>query len=110
MHSSTKPRAFIRVKILGSGEPNQLPITVVGRECWALRQLMSAGDAGCTPIDQPGPRWSHYVWKLRGYGLIIETEQEKHDGAYPGYHARYFLRSDIEVIEASDDANASVAA
>lgn len=40
-----------------------------GRDAWALAQLIEAGERGCTPIDQPGPRWSGYVHKLRRAGI-----------------------------------------
>ena len=41
------------------------PVTARGHDAWALLQLYRAGDAGCTPITHPGPRWSAYVLKLR---------------------------------------------
>jgi hypothetical protein len=45
-------------------------ITPAGRDAWALGELITAGNAGCTPIDRPGPRWSGYIHKLRRvYGL-----------------------------------------
>ncbi|WP_244495254.1 winged helix domain-containing protein [Ensifer sp. Root423] len=92
----------MRVQLLDKGQPHGLPITVVGREYWALKNLIDAGERGCTPIDQPGPRWSHYIWKLRGYGIAIETTDERHDGPFPGIHARYILRSDLTVLDASE--------
>jgi hypothetical protein len=70
-----------------------------GRAAWALQQLIAAGEKGCTPIDQPAPRWSHYTWLLRGDGIVIDTIHESHGGAYAGHHARYVLRSVIDVIE-----------
>ena len=70
-----------------------------GRAAWALQQLIAAGAKGCTPIDQPAPRWSHYTWLLRRDGVAIETIHESHGGAYAGHHARYRLNSDIQVIE-----------
>ncbi len=60
---------------------------------------MDAGKRGCTPIDRPGPRWSHYVWKLRGMGFIIETIHEDHGGPFAGTHARYVLHSDVLVLQ-----------
>jgi hypothetical protein len=51
-----------------------------GRDAWGLIQLLNAGERGCTPINAPGPRWSHYVWKLRRSGLIVETINEAHAG------------------------------
>jgi hypothetical protein len=51
--------------------------------------------AGCTPIETPGPRWSAYVFDLRGMGLSIETINEPHDGPFSGTHARYVLHSSV---------------
>lgn len=82
--------------------PDGIPITVIGRDAWALRNLVAAGSAGCTPIDQPGSRWSHYVFKLRGFGFLIETVDEKHGGPFPGSHARYVLRSYAEILSDSE--------
>jgi hypothetical protein len=62
-----------------------------------LFELVKAGMKGCTPIDQPAPRWSNYVFRLRRQGVAIETITEKHAGAYAGTHARYVLRSQVEV-------------
>ena len=70
-----------------------------GRVAWALNNLVAAGERGCTPIDHPGPRWSDYVHKLRKKGLVVETIDERHAGTYAGSHARYVLRSQVEVIE-----------
>jgi hypothetical protein len=74
------------------------PQTFNGRVAWALDQLVRSGDAGCTPIDQPAPRWSDYVFKLRRQGVVVQTIDEKHGGAFTGYHARYRLASPVEVI------------
>lgn len=68
-------------------------ITVLGRDEWALDQLRKAGLKGCTPITQPAPRWSAYIYNLRKLGVEIETITEPHDGDFPGRHARYVLRS-----------------
>ena len=38
---------------------------------------MAAGTAGCTPIDQPAPRWSAYIHKLRRMGVEVETLHER---------------------------------
>jgi hypothetical protein len=70
-----------------------------GRDAWALAELVKAGPDGCTPITHPGPRWSGYVLKLRKMGVNIETVTEKHGGTFAGHHARYVLRSPIEVLE-----------
>ena len=73
-------------------------LTFKGRDAWALAALVSAGERGCTPIDHPGPRWSAYVFKLRGAGLDIETRHETHDGPFPGNHARYVLRTPLRIL------------
>lgn len=88
-------RYTIRVRTL----PDGVPQTIVGRDAWALEQLLAAGKRGCTPIDRPAPRWSHYVWKLRTkHGIMVETIDEPHGGTFSGHHARYVLRTSVEVI------------
>lgn len=66
-------------------------IQVKGRVSWALDLLREAGPKGCTPIDQPAPRWSAYIHTLRRRGVGIETVREPHGGEFPGYHGRYVL-------------------
>ena len=83
-------------------EPDSPTITVTGRDAWALQKLIEAGDAGVTPLDAPGPRWSGYVHKLREAGLVIETIHEGHGGPFPGCHARYVLRSNVTVLDETD--------
>ncbi|QRI63613.1 hypothetical protein JQ506_22910 [Shinella sp. PSBB067] len=87
--------------------PDGKPVTVIGRDAWALRNLINAGAVGCTPIDHPGPRWSHYIFKLRGFGFLIETVNENHGGPFAGTHARYVLRSEVEIVRASDQQEAA---
>jgi hypothetical protein len=70
-------------------------IVVSGRDRWALEQLRGAGARGCTPIDNPAPRWAAYVHSLREMGVEIETLHEPHEGEFPGTHARYVLRCDV---------------
>lgn len=83
--------------------PTDRVITVPGRCAWALRCLIVAGEKGCTPIDHPGPRWSAYVHKLKNvHEVLIETKHEAHEGDYPGSHARYILRSQVEVVNDGD--------
>ena len=77
------------------GAADPFTIHPKGRTRWALECLMLAGAKGCTPITTPGPRWSDYVFKLRGMGVHIETVHEGHGGAFPGHHARYVLRSEV---------------
>jgi hypothetical protein len=90
--------------------PDGPAFTAIGRDAWALSELVAAGERGCTPIDNPGPRWSGYVFNLRrGHGLVIETVHEPHRGAFPGTHARYVLRSPVEILQRSDDAERAAA-
>jgi hypothetical protein len=91
-------RLVIAARVL----PDGLPFKVVGRRAWALRHLVNAGKSGCTSIEHSGPRWSAYVHKLRTlHGLSIETIDERHGGQFAGSHARYVLRSEVEIIEDS---------
>lgn len=66
-----------------------------GRVRWCLERLMRAETKGCTPIDDPAPRWSAYVHQLREDGFDIETITEPHGGDFPGHHARYVLRNKV---------------
>jgi hypothetical protein len=74
-------------------------IEVIGRNAWALGELIAAGPTGCTPITHPGPRWSSYVHKLRRMGLNVVTIPEDHAGLYSGTHARYVLRQHVELAD-----------
>jgi len=74
-----------------------IKVPVLGREAWALLELVEAGQKGCTPIDNPAPRWSHYVWLLRGHGFLIETVDESHSGPFAGSHARYVLHDRVSL-------------
>jgi hypothetical protein len=78
---------------LKSGDPFQ--IVVSGRVQWALNELCRAGSVGCTPIQNPAPRWAAYVYDLREMGVEIETITETHQGDFPGHHARYVLRCGV---------------
>ena len=55
----------IMVRIVASGTA----LSFRGREVWALHCLIIASETGCTPICDPGPRWSGYVFKLRSARL-----------------------------------------
>lgn len=71
----------------------------IGRDAWTLDELVKAGRKGCTPIDNPAPRWSGYIHKLRKkYGIAIKTIEEKHGGDFAGTHARYVLMDTVEKI------------
>lgn len=71
---------------------------LTGRNAWALLELHNAGEDGCTPIDNPAPRWSAYVFNLRQDGVPIDTIHEAHKGAFPGTHAKYVLSKPIRII------------
>ena len=86
--------------ILYDGDGSTQTVDLKGREEWALSHLLAAGEAGCTPIDTPGPRWSHYVWLLRGRGIDVATITEAHGGPFPGHHARYVLKSKVSRLSA----------
>lgn len=75
------------------GEP--FTLYAKGREAWALDRLRLAGPKGCTPIEQPAPRWSAYVHTLRGRGVPIDTLFEPHGGEFSGTHGRYVLRATV---------------
>jgi hypothetical protein len=87
-----------KLRLIAKIEPDGGVHEVVGRDAWALQNLLRAGERGCTPIDTPGPRWSHYVFKLRRAGFIIETVDENHGGPFAGTHARYVLRSQVTIL------------
>lgn len=89
---------IVKLQVRVGGEEGRT-LKVRGRDAWALDALLRAGERGVTPIERPAPRWSHYVFKLRKAGLVVETIDEPHAGAYAGHHARYVLRSAIEVLE-----------
>lgn len=83
-----------------NGEP--FTIEAKGREAWALDRLRMAGPRGCTSIEQPAPRWSAYIHKLRERGVPIETIPEPHAGEFPGTHGRYVLRATVNPITLCD--------
>ncbi|WP_206513262.1 winged helix domain-containing protein [Pelagibacterium montanilacus] len=87
-------KLHLTAKIHGRADGDH-SIDLVGREAWALLELVEAGKRGCTPIDNPAPRWSHYVWLLRGHGFTVETVDEPHDGPFAGSHARYVLHDAV---------------
>ena len=86
-----------------SGDGPTFHVQLKGRDLWALERLRAAGVQGCTPIVQPAPRWSAYVFNLRQIGIEVETLHEKHGPPFPGYHARYVLRSRVELVQAPEE-------
>lgn len=98
-------KVFLTIRRLPDGPYH----TLRGRFAWALEQLVNAGSVGCTPITHPGPRWSSYVYVLRTrFGLVVDTFRESHGGQFPGTHARYVLRSPIEVLQSWRDVRCDV--
>lgn len=94
MSDKNKPWKAARYTVSHDGaEP--FNVSVKGRERWTLECLIAAGAKGCTPIDNPAPRWSAYVFDLRKVGIQIETVTEQHGGQFKGNHARYVLRSKV---------------
>lgn len=89
---------FVKLEI----KPDGRTLLLNGRVAWAVKKLIEAGERGCTPIETPGPRWSDYVFKARREGLVVETIHESHGGRFPGNHARYVLRSSVEILEDAD--------
>ena len=85
------------------GEPSHLlptrELTLKGRFAWALKELQTAGSQGLHVIDRPALHWSHSIYRLRRDCLAIETIPESHSGPYAGSHARYVLRSPVQIIE-----------
>ena len=83
--------------------PDGRTFTARGREAWALLELAKAGPKGCTPIDNPGPRWSAHDFSLKHeFGLEVETKHEPHRGYFPGIHARNVLLSPVEIVSRSN--------
>ena len=90
---SRTPKETVSFVLHRDGE--SLTFELAGRHAWALSRLIAAGVKGVTPITEPGPRWSAYVFSLRRMALKIETRDEFHAGAFPGTHARYILHDDV---------------
>lgn len=68
-----------------------------GRPAWALKEMIEAGGDGVTAIDYPGVRVADAVFKLRKIGIVIDTIHEAHGGDFKRRHARYVLRSKVEL-------------
>jgi hypothetical protein len=93
---SPKPKLTFKI------EPDGGTATVIGRDAWCLSELLGAGSHGVTPLERPAPRWSHYVYKLRKAGLVIETIDESHSGPFAGTHGRYVLRTKVSIVPPLD--------
>jgi hypothetical protein len=82
-------------------------LVLSGRDAWAMHELIRMGERGCTPIDNPAPRWSAYIFNLRKMGVTIETITEPHGGSFAGTHARYVLRSNVTIMSLLDNRGGS---
>ncbi len=75
-------------------------LALKGRLAWCAATLIEVGQHGFTSIERPAPRTSDYIFQLRGKGLPIITEDEKHAGPYAGTHGRYKLNAPVSIVEA----------
>ena len=87
------------MKIKAKIETDEAPITLYlkGRLAWMMQELVAAGDKGISPLHNPAPRASHYVMSFRRKGGIIETDTQRHGGAFPGVHGTYRLKSVVTI-------------
>ena len=85
------------IAIVNPGTDSEHRAVVQGRDAWALKQLVQAGSRGLTAYENPAPRWSHYIMKLRRAGVPIETIEEHHGGEFAGTHGRYRLMASIQI-------------
>jgi hypothetical protein len=83
----------INVTLLGGECPRLFALS--GRIGQTMHALMYARRQGITSLDNPAIRLAAHIHSLRAMGFIIDTETEPHGGAYPGYHARYRIRSTV---------------
>jgi hypothetical protein len=86
----------IELRASVDGKPEQ---TFVGRFAATVDALILADEGGLTLLDLPMPRGSHHVFRGRRDGVGIETVTEAHAEPFSGTHARFVLRSRINVIE-----------
>lgn len=89
---------FLRLTVEVDASPTPQVRTFAGRDAWTLSRLLAAGERGVTPLENPAPRWSHYVFRLRRAGIEIETIDAPNTGAFGGRHGRYVLRSAVTVL------------
>jgi hypothetical protein len=101
---SRRGKAQLLVRYRLADDPPGKVREAAGRYGWTLLNLYRAGSAGLTTLERPAPRWSHYVYILRGEGVEISTEYEKHSGAFSGNHGRYRLLSNVNILEVIEPA------
>ena len=73
-------------------------LTLKIRNKWVVDQLRNAGVKGCTPIENPTPRWSAYIQNLRNFGVKMQIVVEQHDGKFAGNHARNVLLVEAAIV------------
>lgn len=103
-HSPKNIKKRRRVHARVDDESCPRTIAPFGRDGQTLEAFVASNGKGITSQDVGGwaVRLSHYVFKLRTvYGLTIETVEEEHGGEFPGKHGRYFLRSNVTLLEES---------
>lgn len=83
----------LNVTLLGGDCPRLF--TLSGRIGQTMHHLIQAKSQGITSLENPAIRLAAHVHSLREMGFLIDTEREPHGGKYPGYHARYRLRSSV---------------
>ncbi len=101
-------KQLLKIKIIESDPDYPLlnkvrDVVITGnRNCETLLALINAGKKGITPLERwaAGKRLSHYIYRLRGWGLNIETITES-DGGDVTY-GRYVLHSTVMVIDPPD--------
>ncbi len=81
-------------------------VTITRKTARVLEALEKAGDAGLTALEFCGThsfKIANYVFRLRHmYGLSIEMIRENHDDEDGGgWHGRYFLRSEVDILSRS---------
>ena len=88
----------IRVRVFDSFVPRI--VTVTGdRNIRTLKTLIEQGHRGATTAEHfpAGFRVSHYIYRLRGYGIPISmTNEPNSDGR--GVHGRYRLECRVEIL------------
>lgn len=78
--------------------------TLAGRPGWLLARLIEAGQTGLTAADfAPGLRVAGFVHRIRQAGVPVETRYERHEGRFPGNHARYRLAAEVKPIEGAQE-------
>lgn len=88
-----------KLKVTARALPDGSHFIVVGQEAKTLLMLHERGNNGATVLDFPGQtgfRLAAYVHALiKNQRLNIEIKRERHEG---GFHGRWFLRSNVELI------------